>query len=90
MSDQNVTLPKEKVSLEKLMQAIEAAAQPSLHPPMDQLSDLRNERAISAWQKSRADAWRTAANFIVQYVNVGGDDYRDFIAGIDLIRGKLS
>lgn len=76
----NEQLPKEDVSLDDLKSVIEA-----VHRLRTQ--GICHETELRVAER---DAWRTAANFIVQYVNVGGNGYREFMEGINIIREKLS
>lgn len=80
---------KETVSLDDLRKAIDAIG--GAEPPMFADEPLvENYARLSDFHRRKAVAWRTAANFIVQYVNVGGNGYREFMEGINLIREKLS
>jgi len=76
------------VTLEDLKRAIEAV--PDAVADDDFVGHDASFLDLMDRMEAERDAWRMAANFIVQYVNVGGNGYREFMEGINIIREKLS
>jgi len=74
---------KEKVTLDDLKQAIEAV------PPPGDGKRGPDPLGLMHYEHMRGEAWRTACQWLLQYVSTHGDQYPTFMEGINLIREKL-